>query len=651
MSCATNPRWRLYRVGLALGSGLFALPAALAQQPLSPDSVQVLPMVRVEVERPRQYAVGTRVLTLDSTTLALYRSGSLADVLAARTPLYLKSYGPGQLSSSTMRGTSAQHTAILWNGFNVMLPTLGQNDFTLLPLSGVQQVEVQPGPASGLYGSGAIGGTVLLSSPVSWRQGFRGAAQIEVGSFGLGAGSLQAGFSNQRLALRISASYRAAQNNFPYDFPGGGRPRQTNAAFWQGSLAQDIAWRVGQNGQVQAAAWLTKADRQIQPAIGTQNDHARQLDQSTRLLLGYEHTGMRQQSSVRVAWFEDILNYATDAFRSDSRVHTTQAQASHTVRLGTSASLRLGAEAQHFAVRMTDYGGFVSENRFAGFGLLRYDPTARLRLSATVRQAMLPGRQVPLTPVLGLEWQTLRTSTQQLLVKVSAARGYRAPTLNERYYQPGGDPNLRPETSQGYELGLHHSWQAPTQPKLTWHTELTAYRQRVDNWVMWWPKPGESFVSPRNLRQVKTQGLEASSSLQWRATATFWQARAAYAYTRAYKSQDDVSGATITDRQLLYVPLHTAALSADGRWHRWQAGGTATFTGYRYTEDTGPSFLPSYTLLDANLGYTWPQLAGQPAALTLLAQVRNLTNQSYQSYLYRAQPPRAVQISLRLTWR
>ena len=82
----------------------------------------------------------------------------------ARTALYLKNYGPGQLSSITLRGTSARHTAVLWNGFNINLPSLGEADFSLLPVSGTTQIEIQPGPAGATYGNGAVGGTVRLSS-------------------------------------------------------------------------------------------------------------------------------------------------------------------------------------------------------------------------------------------------------------------------------------------------------------------------------------------------------------------------------------------------------------------------------------------------------------------------------------------------------
>ncbi|WP_152981549.1 TonB-dependent receptor, partial [Hymenobacter sp. AT01-02] len=359
------------------------------------DSIQSLPTVRVQGVRPSRFAVGSRVTTvLDSTTI-LPTGSTLAEALAARTPLYLKEYGPGQLASISIRGTSAQHTAVLWNGFNVMLPTLGQSDFSLLPLSGNTRADVQHGPAGATYGTGAVGGTVLLSSPVVWGAGLRGTVQLDAGSFGLRAGSVEGSFSNQRLAVRTAASYRTADNDFLYstrEITGLVSRRQENAAQRQWSLAQDVTLRVGQRGEVQASAWLTDADRQIQPSIGSANTHAREQDKSRRLLTGYRHVTSRHETGVRVAWFEDILNYRNDATTSNSTVRTTQAQADHTRNFGSRASLRAGVEAQHFAVVPELYRREVTENRFAGYVLLRYDPHPTVHLSANVRQAVLPGR-------------------------------------------------------------------------------------------------------------------------------------------------------------------------------------------------------------------------------------------------------------------
>ena len=72
--------------------------------------------------RPSRFAIGSRWLVLDSTALAQYHGAALVELLEARTPLYIKNYGPGQLASILLHGTSARHTAVLWQGLNINIP-------------------------------------------------------------------------------------------------------------------------------------------------------------------------------------------------------------------------------------------------------------------------------------------------------------------------------------------------------------------------------------------------------------------------------------------------------------------------------------------------------------------------------------------------
>jgi len=653
--CTINScqRWLVVRVLLGVGCLLSSM-LAQAQHVAPTDSsalqgAHLLPEAVVEAARLSHYAVGTRRTVFDSTDLALYPAGTLADVLAARTPLYLKNYGPGQLSSISLRGTSARHTAVLWHGFNINLPSLGEADFALLPTTGATQVAVQHGPAGATYGNGAIGGTVLLSSPVRWGVGLRGQVQADAGSFGLGAGSLENSFSNQKIALRTAAAYREAENNFPYPervFGGTVTRRQTNAAFRQWSVAQDATFRLNLHDELTAAVWLTDANRQIQPAIGAANDRARERDQSRRLLAGYRHVARRHETGVQAAWFEDVLNYQSDALLSNSRVRTSQLQADHAIRFSPTLSVRVGAEAQHYAAQVDGYGRAITENRFSGYGLLRYDPHPTLHLSLNLRQALLPHRRPSLAPTAGAEWQFWQTPTQRWLLKGSASRSYRAPTLNERYWRPGGNPDLQPETSVGYEGGLRHEWQLA--PTLTVQTELTAYRQLVQNWVQWLPDANLGYWTPRNLRLVRAQGLEANTQLTWRPGAYSLTTRAAYTFTQSRKVEGTAADPDPVNRQLPYVPLHSAAVSTDHAWRHWQFTSSLTFTGLRYLDASATRSLPSYLLLNAALSYrlrlnhTWD--------LTALAQGYNLTNQLYRSYAAQALPRRNGQLSLRLSW-
>jgi vitamin B12 transporter len=625
---------------------------ARAQQP-APDStrrlnqVQHLPAVRIQAIQPSRFAVGSRLTTVDSVALAQYRGGTVADVLAARTPIYIKNYGPGQLASISIRGTSARHTAVLWNGLNISLPSLGEADFALFPTNGATQVQVQHGPASALYGSSAIGGTVLLSTPARWNAGPHSSLQTDWGSFGFQSNSLEGSYSNARVAVRTAASQRSADNDFSYSVREAGgmvRHRQENAAFRQWSLAQDVMLRTAEHSQWQAAAWLTDSDRQIQPSTGSANTHARQYDQSRRLLAGYRHLTTRHESGVRVAWFEDVLNYRSDDVTSNSRIQTTQAQAEHTVMFRPDVSLRLGVEAQHFSGEVDGYQHPIDENRYAGFGLLRYDPLPTLHLTANLRQALLPGHRAPLTPTLGAEWQFWQTTTQTLAAKANGSRSYRAPTLNERFW-PTGDPNLAPESGLGYEAGLTHEWQQA--PGLSLHTELTTYHQLVDDWVQWLPDRLGRYT-PKNLRQVRAQGIELGSKLRWQHLRYRLQAGAEYAYTQSRKVRGYNDDPDPLNQQLAYVPLHAASFSTDHTWGRWLLSTGLTYTGSRFIDATGGNTLPGYTLLNATLGHT---LKVTPAwSVTVLAQGFNLTNRVYQSYEYRAMPLRSANVSLRLAW-
>jgi iron complex outermembrane receptor protein len=193
---------------------------------------------------------------------------------------------------------------------------------------------------------------------------------------------------------------------------------------------------------------------------------------------------------------------------------------------------------------------------------------------------------------------------------------------------------------------LRHQFSPSTAWKL--QTELTGYQQLVDDWVQWVPGAQGSYT-PRNLRQVRARGLEASSQLDGRLGGYLLTARAAYGFTESKKVKGTPEDPDPAGRQLPYVPLHTAALTTDHQWQRWQLSTGVTFTGYRYTDASATSFLPSYTLFNASLGRT---LALTPTwALTILAQGFNLTNLNYQVYAYRAMPPRNATLSLRLTWR
>ncbi|OON68111.1 TonB-dependent receptor [Hymenobacter sp. CRA2] len=626
------------------------LPAwAQAPRPAPADTARhLLPGVQVQALRPARYAAGSRFTTLDSVALAPYQAGTVADALSARSPLYVKTYGPGQLASISIRGTSARHTAVLWHGFSLNFPTLGEADFALLPVASVGRIDVQHGPAAALYGTGAMGGAVVLGAQAA-PVGTQVSGMVEAGSFGHRALSFQGSQRDSSVSIRTGFMHRTAQNDFRYAAPELGGTvwrRQENAALNQSSFTQDLSLRLSAHDELLGALWITSADRQIQPAIGSANRAAREVDQSARALLGYRHQHRRGETAVRAAWFGDLIDYGDNSMRtSHSRTQNRQAQAEHTFQAAPNLGLRLGAEVQQLVADVDGYRRRIEEWRFAGFGLLRYDPTPRLRLTLNARQAALPHRRPPLAPTLGAEWELWRTAAQQLWLKGNVARSYRAPTLNERYW-PTGNPNLLPETGFGYEGGLHHEARWGRIGAIGTEVDVTAYRLLVDDWVQWIPNDAGQW-SPRNLRQVRTQGLEFSGQLHYAAGRYQLTGRLGYAFTQAqkvsgYAVDEDPSGV-----QLAYVPLHAGNVAVDQSWRGWTLTSSLALTSYRYTDASATTFLPGYALLNASAGRTFRVQRWQ---LTALVQGYNLTNTAYQNYAFRAMPLRSAALSLRASW-
>jgi len=136
------------------------------------DTIITLPAFEVKSNRLQNFSSGNKIYSIDSIEIAKYLSFSLAELLKGETPIYIKSYGIGALSSSSFRGGNAAQTAVLWNGFNINGASTGQVDFSLIPLFAVNSVSVQHGGSSALWGSGAIGGSIHLKNVLVFNKGF-----------------------------------------------------------------------------------------------------------------------------------------------------------------------------------------------------------------------------------------------------------------------------------------------------------------------------------------------------------------------------------------------------------------------------------------------------------------------------------------------
>ena len=84
-------------------------------------------------------------IEVDSLTKEQYSLGTMSDLLATHSSVNVRDYGPGNISTVSMRGTGASHTQVQWNGINLNSPLTGQADFSLIPVGFAENIVVKAG--------------------------------------------------------------------------------------------------------------------------------------------------------------------------------------------------------------------------------------------------------------------------------------------------------------------------------------------------------------------------------------------------------------------------------------------------------------------------------------------------------------------------
>lgn len=558
----------------------------------------LLGVVTVQGTRPDAFMAGLRIQRLDSTALQPFGYMALHELLAFHSPLAFRGYGNGQLTTVAFRGTSSQHTALLWNGININSPGLGITDFSTVLVNGFDQLAIQYGSSASVIGSDAVGGSILLESTPTTREGLH-----------LSLGRQQASFGNHQ--TQLSAKY-ASKGTGPWRWSGKTRgylgkllnrtPYTTRRGYFvepsetaQQGLIQDVFLQNTQTGtQLSAHVWLTDNELVLAP----QQEFSRELtlSKSKRALLSYQMGHWH----FRAGWTRDQFDYGRGDFSQLDRATTdrllARAEYDRSFRFSDSdwrLSLRTGAELSHYLNRVDNYAeALLREQRADLYALLRWEWRSRWVVSTNLRQALATGFEAPITPSLGAEYLLSQTRHSATKLRASVGRSYRVPTFNERFWRDLGNPNLRPEHGWNAELGGEYRRQ--TQKGIAIQGELTAYQNRIDDWVYWNPATNYRV---ENLQLVWARGMEASFKIdyplgRWRLMGTVQYGLTRSSQERVY----DPTALSIIGKQLIYVPLHNGGFVGQAIYKNTRLSWQAQAGSRRYYTFDNTKFLPGHML-------------------------------------------------------
>jgi len=220
----------------------------------------------------------------------------------------------GSIATSAIRGASAGHTVVVWNGLALQSPMLGLLDLSMLPSGLVDDVSIQYGGQSTLWGSGAIGGVIHLNNHTKFGKKTGVDLQSSFGSFG--SFQQQAIFkkSNKKWSSTTRLFNQEATNDFSYsirsDLP---KRQQTHAAIIQRGVLQELGYQAKENQLWTLHFWTQKTEREIPPTTTQTKSEATQLDDFIRTSLQWKKTGNHHSLQAKAAYFSENIDFQDSA--------------------------------------------------------------------------------------------------------------------------------------------------------------------------------------------------------------------------------------------------------------------------------------------------------------------------------------------------
>lgn len=616
-------------------SGLYA-------QVVDADSSRTLDTFTFTTSRLETFSESAKTLTFDSATRAQHIHQSLSELLNNESGIYIRSYGAGAISSASFRGTSAAHTAILWNGFNINSPMNGQTDLSLIPVVFFDDISLQYGGGGALWGSGAIGGAVHLNSRALFNTGFKAQVGASAGSFGDYRQNVVLQLSKKRYITSVKAFNSSAENNFSYRnnyLEGSPLLRQKHVTVKGKGLMWENHVMLKHNQRLALHLWYQKTNREVPPTMLQKNSAATQSDDNLRVSSEWRLVENNYTAFVRAAFFDDFQHYTDTALQIDAKntFRTFLAEAETRINMGKAHSINIGLFNSHIKAVATDISDDAQRHLMGAFSSYAYQGK-RLGINLSGRQEWSDLTRVPFTYTIGSHYKLYRG----LALYAQAARVYRLPTLNDLYWEPGGNADLLSEDGHTQDIGI--KWELQYK-KLSLHTAPGFFNSRIDNWIVWFPASG--YWVPQNIMHVRSRGVETNSGLSVDFDETRLCLQLLTNYVISSNQEARMPGDASVGKQLIYVPMYSGHTKLSVAHKKWYLSYRQNYVGYRYTSSDNTEYLPPYSLGSIYLSYS-KELNSTKLAFYLKSD--NIWNVSYEVVATRPMPLRHYNAGISITF-
>ena len=642
-----------------------------------------LGQVTVTARRPMK-EIGVQKTPFDSAMLKENVALSMADILKFNSSVFVKSYGRATLSTVAFRGTSPSHTQVTWNGMRINNPMLGMTDFSTIPAYFIDQASLLHGTSSVNETGGGLGGLVRLGTLPDVSEGFNAQYVQGIGSFSTFDEFARITYGNEHWGSSTRVVYSSSPNDYKYtnhdkkvniyddnhNIIGQYHPKERNrsGSFKDFHILQEVYYNTLRGDRFGVNAWFINSNRELPMLTTDYGDAAdfenRQREHTFRGIVSWNHNRSTWKTSVKGGYIHTWMGYdyrrevAPENWavmtRSRSKVNTIYGQIDGEYNPAKRWFFTANLSAHQHFVRSVDKNIILQEG---GNGIVGYDKgrielsgalsakwqaTDRIGMSLVMREDMFGDRWAPVIPAFFIDG--LVTRRGNVMLRASVSRNHKFPTLNDMYFLPGGNPDLKNEEGWSYDAGVSfdagcddHDGNARA---VAVGGSVTWFDSHIDDWIIWLPTT-KGFFSPRNVKKVHAYGIEVKSNVVMR-PADGWiiGLNGSYSWTPSINEGDKMSPADMSvGKQLPYVPKHSASVTGRLSWNTWGFLYKWAYYSERFTmssnDYTLTGHLPDYYMSNISLE---KGLSFKPVDIQLKLAVNNLFNEDYMSVLSRPRP-------------
>lgn len=521
--------WVLVFMAAAL---LALVPSVQAEEEVSLDKIVVTPSRITE----NSDGVARSMEVITAKDIERSQAQDLSEVLSKLASVTISDYGGiGATKTVKMRGSTAAQVLVMVDGRPLNSPRDGQTELSAIPLDNIERIEVMRGPASSLYGAGAMGGTIHIITKNPPKKGQRTQLTSGFGTFRTYSERLVHGLGADGFGYLVSAGYLSSQGH------------RDNSEFASKDFNAKFTCAPNEYNSIaiQAGFYKNRSGTPGSVINADADDKQRALKNFIDLSWKFapdDKTGFSAKVYENYERLEFIENSAGSIFdiENDKAIHATSVRGldlqahrrfcdTYSALVGFNYVTNLNdstSSAKHeYLVR-----AFYAENKLDFFDeRLRFSLDARADDYSNFGTELNPSFSVLYSPFEGLRARGL------------ISRSFRAPTFNDLFWPDQGwakgNPNLKPEKGVTKEIGA----EADLSKALT--CGITYYRSTYDDLINW---AEEGFVwQPMNVDSAVIDGVESRNTLR---LADAWTVEIDYAFVRA---KDEKTG-----KYLIYQPKH-----------------------------------------------------------------------------------------------